>query len=73
MPLTCELGNIFPVTEHCVCKLYLRRRHPLPFWKIQTSKVKIQKYFDIQLFTLHRILISNTLFRFISTLKDTHR
>ena len=28
MPLTCELGNISPVTEHCVCKLCLHRRHP---------------------------------------------
>ena len=47
MPLTRELGDISPVTEHCVFKLCLHRRRPhyhfyhllflphyhLPFWK----------------------------------------
>ena len=69
MPLTCELGNISPVTEHYVCKLCIHRRHPhYHFGNITTNKSSNQKYFGIQLFELYRIHISNIVFGFISTL-----
>ena len=50
MPLTCELGNISPVTEHCVCKLCLHRRHPHYHFgntnlNITTNKCSNQKIF----------------------------
>ena len=50
MPLTCELENISPVTEHRVCKLCLHRRHPHYLFgntnlNITTNKSSNQKIF----------------------------
>ena len=49
MPLTCELENISPVTEHRVCKLCLPRRHPHYHFgtnlNITTNKSSSQKIF----------------------------
>ena len=50
MPLPCELGNISPVIEHCVCKLCIHRRHPHYHFEnknlnITTNKLSNQKIF----------------------------
>ena len=75
--LTCELRNISPVTEHCVCKLCLHRRHPRYHFgntnlNITTNKSSNKKIFGIQLFTLHRIHISSIVFGFIGTSTLSH-
>ena len=55
MPLTCELGNHFGNAN----------------LNMTLNKSSNKKKFGIQLFTLHRIHISNMLFGFIGTLKET--
>ena len=50
MPLTRELGDISPVTEHCVFKLCLHRRRPHYHFgntnlNITTNKSSNQKIF----------------------------
>ena len=47
---TCELGNISPVTEHCVCKLCLYGRHRHYYFGninliVTTNKSSNKKYF----------------------------